>query len=830
MKISREWSTIWVDYYLAPGYGRLLSRGPSGQKLTREARQVAFEHLLEVDAPCCHPRLLRLRLQKLSLWDEIAYPMVELFCSHYKKWRSALASYMEVQVEVAKKELIRIFYGGMPSIDIPWLRKLGEEVQRAAHAILAHESSARWVYMYTDRANPEFSRLSAILSFDEASLLDLFRAEPGVQLEVALFDGAYLQCQTMADKVRIQYCCQEAARKLIPIEIKSAPTSCPGFIQLLLQEQTVDIAPCSTMCTHFENCLLNALQSVQPSLDLSGLIDQVQATPGTGLSAHDFNAAALFGSQRSVPVHQLQFVEGSVLLASDLTSIGSVLCHEWLDVDEGHWWAFVADNGFIKVYDSLAHGFVLTVDMATFEKLTRATNALSFFTLVEVETSAVLPEGFAYHLRGKTCTTITTPLSACSICSAPLMDAETVPATIYTLEGALSVEHKRKRCTQRSCRVRHSYNYVQTGKCKLNCLHPDDAEYILVTTQTGFSKSFLKYHDALQFRGFLSMAAISWAQDQVILDDEARQAIWEKSYACARLLLNVMSECAEMWQALPRATLLQKLKSIDVETPLTHSLLGEYRQWFLRSSMSPKEKSLVTAVCMDGHEKIAVKCMGTPPSRGGRPRKDGTVRPFNNGWFMICSPETGFILSVVEMVEPESNKIALSALEELLQHFPHVNLVIYDRACAINTLAKKKAGVDSIRYWAVDKFHAKGHIDACPCHPERVRSLKKQLKGLNTSLSEQVFSWFRGYANTFNSMSAETHKFYVLAYSRRRNVMTSKKDTAHLNVHAAAKKAAQANRLYKRPASYAYTCKRPAASLAVTSSSSSSCKRPAWAR
>ena len=161
-----------------------------------------------------------------------------------------------------------------------------------------------------------------------------------------------------------------------------------------------------------------------------------------------------------------------------------------------------------------------------------------------------------------------------------------------------------------------------------------------------------------------------------------------------------------------------------------------------------------------------------------------------------------------------------------------MNLVIYDRACAINTLAKKKAGVDSSRYWAVDKFHAKGHVDACPCHPERVRSLKKQCKGLNTSLSEQVLSWSRGYTNTFNSTSAETHKFYVLAYSRRHNVMTSKKDTAHLNVHATAKKAAQTNRLYKRPGSHAYPCKRPAASLTLTiiSSSSSSRKRPAWAR
>ena len=97
---------------------------------------------------------------------------------------------------------------------------------------------------------------------------------------------------------------------------------------------------------------------------------------------------------------------------------------------------FVADNGSIKVYDPLTHGFVLTIDIPTFEKLIAATSALSFFILVQVETSALLPQGDAYYLRGQARSVITTPLSTCSMCSAPLMDAETVSATVYHLEGA----------------------------------------------------------------------------------------------------------------------------------------------------------------------------------------------------------------------------------------------------------------------------------------------------------------------------------------------------------------------------------------------------------
>ena len=63
-----DWSQIAVEHYLAPGYGRLLAQGPAGQKLTREAREIAFAHLVEIDAPRCHPRLLHWHLQKLTLW------------------------------------------------------------------------------------------------------------------------------------------------------------------------------------------------------------------------------------------------------------------------------------------------------------------------------------------------------------------------------------------------------------------------------------------------------------------------------------------------------------------------------------------------------------------------------------------------------------------------------------------------------------------------------------------------------------------------------------------------------------------------------------------
>ena len=813
---------ISVEYYLAPGYGRLLARGPSGQKLTREARKIAFAHLVEIDAPCCHPRLLRWRLRKLELWEKDAYPMIELFCGHYKAWRSALASYLQADADVAKRELIRIFYGGNPSVDIPWLRKLGDEVQRAARAILNHTSSSRWSDMYESRANPEFSRMSAILSFDEASLLDLFYKQAGLEMQVALFDGGYLQCNSMAEDARLRYCLCKAAEDVIPMEIKSpAPPDLQGITRLLVRHSGVGVSPCSHV--RFDNCLLSALHSVSPELDFSMLQDQIQATPGTGLSANDFNIAAMCGSQRAEPILQLRLAQTAGLLDTINGNTDPVLCHEWISSEQGHWWSFVPQHSSVEVHDCLADGFLITADMSTFKEMVSSTSALTFFILVRVGQSAVLPQGEEYHLRGNATPRITTPLATCSICSAPLMDAETVEAIIYGLEGATQVQHLRRRCTRRSCYVRHSYNYVQTGHCKLNTLHPDQADYILVTTQTGFAKQFLHYHDLLHFRGYLSMSALAWAQQEIKLHGEHTQASWLQSYASARLLYNAMVEFAQVWQALPEEQLLRKLRGINVETPLSPSLMKEYRLWFLRSVLSTRKKKTVTAICMDGHEKIAVKCSGIPPSRGGRPRNEGKVRPFNNGWFMVCSPQTGLILSVMEMIEPEDNQLALSAVQELKEHYPNLNLVIYDRACKVMKAGRKTAGLESIKHWAVDKFHAKGHVDDCPCHPENIRALKRQLKGLNTSLSEQIFSWFRGYANTFNAMSPLTHHFYVILYSRRHNDLVRQNDTSHLNSYAAPKKVAQNKKLMKRPASRPYACKRPASS---SRGSSRGLKRP----
>ena len=121
---------------------------------------------------------------------------------------------------------------------------------------------------------------------------------------------------------------------------------------------------------------------------------------------------------------------------------------------------------------------------------------------------------------------------------------------------------------------------------------------------------------------------------------------------------------------------------------------------------------------MDGHEKIANKCAGEPPSKGGRPRKDGQIRHFNNGWFMLTPPDT-------------------DPLEKIVELYPNVNAVIYDRACSCMSAGQKMSSLHGIKVRAVDRFHSKGHVANCPCHTTVIPRLRKRMKGINTSIAEQ---------------------------------------------------------------------------------------------
>lgn len=195
-----------------------------------------------------------------------------------------------------------------------------------------------------------------------------------------------------------------------------------------------------------------------------------------------------------------------------------------------------------------------------------------------------------------------------------------------------------------------------------------------------------------------------------------------------------------------------------------------------------------------------------------------------NGWFMAVDPRTGIVMAVHEMISPENNQIASDVLKDIVSLSPQLDCVVYDRMCSS---LKKMSSMDSfkgIKYWAVDKFHAHGHTATCPCNPLVHKRLARRLSRTNTSVAEQTFAWFRGYASSLNTMARDAHLFYVLQYVQRHNDLMRSSQDSHLNPFSTKRRVGLAVGSLKKPASRKYVCSKPS----KTKKASSFLKKPSY--
>ena len=811
-------SVIAVEYYTQPSYGRLLARGVSGQKLTKEARAVAFQHCTEVDAACCHPRLLQQKLMDLEEWSDSKFIMLSRFIKNYKSWRQCIADYMDISLEDAKVELIRIFYGGKPSCDIPFLLKLCSEIHVAAQAVLHHESSRRWQHLYSDRRNPEFSRLSGILSMDEASMLAEVCSLMGGSMCVLLFDGGYIRCRDLHDDISLCHALETGdsrvgtqIRRWGPLNTVSLPRLLVrrGLAQFYRTQDVVD----------FGNCLLTSLYYMEDKCDLGEL---TETELDDGISAREFNLSCLHCSQRDeTATYALKWLPDGFRF--DEVENGAVYAFHEKSSPEllGHWWtAKICGETEIAVFDSRAPECLLGAKIMEFQNILEEIDGTTTFLLtLRTATEPVhMPLESAYDLRGAGSSAddadilrISTPVRICGECSSPLAPAHEVAGRVYTLSGLQQVVVTTKRCSRKSCRTHHHYNYRKVDGQKYHNLHLDDLEYVFVNSKVGFERTFLDYHDALQFRGGLSHNAIEFAQSQTLWEDAEQHYRWHREYAAAQLYYSVVLESSEMW-AKSTEDMRRRTFNIDIDNPLANNFLANYQDWWHKHQLSHADWRKVTEVVMDGHEKVAAKCPGIPPSRAGRPRKDGQNPQRQNGWFMAIDPRSGLILSVTNMQEPENNEVAKAVLNKVVARASNLNCVIYDKMCVCHKAFVSDRNFAKVKYWCVDRFHAKAHGDHCPCSPLLHRRLDRRVRDVNTSIAEQTFSWFRGYAASFNTKNADTHIFYVLLYVKKHNLLVRKDYIRHLNPFSARAKASKSGHVLTRPSSKKYQCRRPAAS------------------
>jgi hypothetical protein len=368
---------------------------------------------------------------------------------------------------------------------------------------------------------------------------------------------------------------------------------------------------------------------------------------------------------------------------------------------------------------------------------------------------------------------LTNPLESCVVCGHTLYERADVPATLYGFGGACSVNHRQKQCGNKDCRRNYGYNYMwRDGKAVL-CTPLKDLKALFVTSKTGFTIDYLEYHISLHFRGCVSARAVTWSGKDTLFADSDVPSVLRIMYEDARFLLQVAKEFQDMAASTGKASDKRLAQNIVIGDELTDEMIQAYDSWLHAKVFVPKRTGTVKALAIDGHEKVMLKLCASedPPPRVGRPRKDAAPKLFSNGWFMMTDPACGRILSVEPMAGPENNDVAFRTIEKVISHYPCASVLIYDRACRLVQAGRGRRKLRQIRTWAVDKWHAYKHGKECVCSPWNHKNIERALNGLNTSVAEQTFSWFRSYASTFNSMRSLRHRFiaderYACAQSR----------------------------------------------------------------
>ena len=183
---------------------------------------------------------------------------------------------------------------------------------------------------------------------------------------------------------------------------------------------------------------------------------------------------------------------------------------------------------------------------------------------------------------------------------------------------------------------------------------------------------------------------------------------------------------------------------------------------------------------------------------------------------MAVDPQSGLVLAVTNMENPENNAVAKKILIHAVSKGHQIDCIVYDRMCACYQQFGREAVLKQIKFWCVDRFHAQAHAPGCACSPLVHKRLDRRLENVNTSAAEQTFAWFRNYASVLNTKATESHIFHVLVYVKRHNDLIRRNYKKHLNAYSAMKKVARVNRVLRKPASKKYVCRRPSASFHMT--------------
>ena len=517
-----ELTCVTESYYSTADYARVIAMGVSMQKQSGVTRSESYRgHAIDVDQDDCYGRLFFNALERESIYNDDEYLMVKLSTVFHSNWRSCLAAYRGCEPAGAKTAILCVRFGSVPHEDIPFLRLLASQVRKGAMALLALPKYARFNMLYTDRKKPDFSRLAAILSFDEAAntqrVADELASINSVPY-VWMFDGAVFSCESGCQFLRI---CDKLEHLSIQLNIGLSVKPWEGdnirgptlthVAKLLIRAGSYDTNAVQPKLPGRGQCLLDAIRCI--GADAAPLLGD-----DGPFSVWDFNNL----QQSSQPVSEVVYLKH--FHHRDLPVFGpadlehrvptSFVCH---DADTAHFFAITisVEDDLVHVYDGEV-GVRLHSDINTFMEGIDPM-PLTFYALVhetdqsfEDDVYKLQGGGGTYHVGSHLealpsddqMTRVVgdtevryTGVQNCVYCKSSKLTVHgwrSAQATVWDGRDWNIITHGSKRCN--TCRRYYKLNYVSRNKTRCNTLsNPADSAVLLVNDYIGFEYGYLAH-------------------------------------------------------------------------------------------------------------------------------------------------------------------------------------------------------------------------------------------------------------------------------------------------------------------------------------------------
>ena len=111
-----------------------------------------------------------------------------------------MSDYSILDQKAVKQQLIRIFFGVLPTCDLPFLWKLKDEIEETVNEILAMDKYHKLQQVFAERPNPKFSRFLYVMASKEnemiSNILINIQDKTSADPICLLFDGLVLEAKT----------------------------------------------------------------------------------------------------------------------------------------------------------------------------------------------------------------------------------------------------------------------------------------------------------------------------------------------------------------------------------------------------------------------------------------------------------------------------------------------------------------------------------------------------------------------------------------------------------------------------------------------------------